>query len=75
MAAAMAQGPSETADSPMMADGGQAYTTHIEPADQGGEEYVRCTGCGWELLTELGGWDNLPHASDCPNMNVSTGEE
>lgn len=40
------------------------YTTHIEPADQGGKEYVRCECCGWELLTELGGKDGLPHAAD-----------
>lgn len=43
------------------------YTTHYEPAAQGGEKYVRCTACGRELLASLGGRRNLLHAPDCPH--------
>lgn len=44
----------------------QTYTRHIEPPEQGGKQYVRCTHCRRELLVELGGRKNLPHAPDCP---------
>jgi hypothetical protein len=40
------------------------FTLHIEPAGQGGEEYARCTGCGREILTEIG-IEKLGHPSDC----------
>lgn len=43
------------------------YTEHVEPAEQGGEQYVRCEGCGRELLEALGGRDQLPHVDGCPN--------
>lgn len=46
-----------------------AFTYHTEPAEQGGKEYVRCEGCGSELLTELGERDSLPHAEECPNYD------
>ncbi|UHQ98930.1 hypothetical protein HYG81_24535 (plasmid) [Natrinema zhouii] len=42
------------------------YTRHVEPPEQGGKTYVRCTYCERELLTELGGRDNLSHAPGCP---------
>ncbi|MFC6764822.1 hypothetical protein [Natrinema soli] len=41
-------------------------TRHVEPPEQGGKAYVRCTYCERELLVELGGQDNLSHAPDCP---------
>lgn len=41
------------------------YTTHYEPLEQGGKEYVKCSDCGRELLVELGGWDNLVHKEGC----------
>lgn len=44
----------------------QTYTRHIEPPEQGGKTYVRCTYCERELLIELGGRDNLSHAPGCP---------
>jgi len=43
------------------------FTEHIEPAAQGGERYVRCEGCGRELLVALGGREQLPHRDGCPN--------
>lgn len=42
------------------------YTRHVEPPEQGGKTYVRCTYCERELLIELGGRDNLSHAPGCP---------
>jgi len=44
-----------------------SYTEHIEPAAQGGERYVRCEGCGRELLVALGGREQFPHRDECPN--------
>jgi hypothetical protein len=41
------------------------YSTHIEPAEQGGEEYERCLDCGNELLTMLGGFDRVTHREEC----------
>jgi hypothetical protein len=43
------------------------YTEHFEPLEQGGKRYVRCEGCGRELLVELGGREQLAHHHDCPN--------
>lgn len=48
-------------------DESPGYTEHVEPAKQGGERYVRCEGCGRELLVALGGKENLVHADGCPN--------
>jgi hypothetical protein len=55
------------------ADGGKVewsdvpdYTEHIEPPEQGGEKYVRCEGCGRELLECLGGREKLAHVDGCP---------
>ena len=50
-------------------DGGAAggYTEHVEPLEVGGERYVRCEGCGRELLCSLGGRERLPHPEGCPN--------
>lgn len=49
------------------ADGGRMawtdtpdYTDHVEPAGQGGEPFVRCEGCGRELLVAYGGREKLP---------------
>lgn len=36
-----------------------------EAPEQGGEKYVRCEGCGRELLSKYGGQAKLPHADDC----------
>lgn len=41
------------------------YTRHVEPPEQGGERYVRCEGCGAELLESLGGEDRLVHRNGC----------
>jgi len=41
------------------------YTYHIEPLEQGSKRYVRCEGCGREVIPpdpEL-----LAHPVDCPN--------
>lgn len=59
---------------PVTADGGQTlplppFTTHYEPAAQGGEKYVRCDDCGRELLSKLGGCRKLSHAADCPHAS------
>lgn len=61
-------------EKPVLADGGRMewdevpdYTEHVEPEEQGGEPYVRCEGCGRELLTALGGREKLMHADGCPN--------
>lgn len=45
-----------------------AFTYHIEPPEQGGEEYARCIDCGYEILTEYG-VDTLGHADGCSNEN------
>lgn len=59
---------------PLVTDGGsqdgrealqKAYSTHIEPEDQGGEEYEKCRDCEHELLSKLGGFDQLTHSLDC----------
>lgn len=42
------------------------YTHHVEPPEQGGEQYVRCESCGAELLEALGGKDRLVHRNGCP---------
>lgn len=46
---------------------GDGYTEHVEPPAQGGARYVRCAGCGRELLVSLGGREKLPHVDGCPN--------
>jgi hypothetical protein len=53
--------------SPKKGVGGESFTEHIEPLAQGGERYVRCEGCGRELLVDLGGREKLPHRNGCPN--------
>jgi hypothetical protein len=53
--------------SPEKGVGDASHTEHIEPAAQGGERYVRCEGCGRELLIALGGREQLPHCDGCPN--------
>ena len=42
------------------------YTRHRESPRQGRKEYVRCEGCGRELLVELGGRDGILHPEGCP---------
>ncbi len=41
----------------------EPYTTHVEPAAQGGKTYVRCSDCGREVI----GRDpsRLLHAAGC----------
>ena len=46
---------------------GATFTEHFEPLDQGGKRYVRCEGCGRELLVDLGGRKQLAHRDGCPN--------
>jgi len=46
---------------------GPGYSRTREPPAQGGKEYVRCEGCGRELLVELGGRDGVLHREGCPN--------
>ena len=41
------------------------YTIHIEPPEQGGEQYARCTGCGREIIP-VGRFSVLAHAGECP---------
>lgn len=41
------------------------YTTHLEPGDQGGGRYARCTGCEREIIP-VGRFDKLDHAAGCP---------
>jgi hypothetical protein len=48
-------------------DNRPGYTRHREPLAQGGKEYVRCEGCGRELLVELGGRDGVLHREGCSN--------
>lgn len=42
------------------------YTEHVEPRSQGGARYVRCEGCGREVLTSIGR-EQLIHTDGCPN--------
>lgn len=42
------------------------FTQHVEPPEQGGERYVRCGGCGAEILSKLGGRDAMIHREGCP---------
>jgi hypothetical protein len=56
--------------SPKKGVGGESqtdYTEHIEPLSQGGKRYVRCEGCGRELLVDLGGRERLVHRDGCSN--------
>lgn len=46
------------------------FTYHIEPPEQGGEKYVRCEHCGAEILTKLGGKENLEHVDGCSLSRV-----
>ena len=48
----------ETTDEP--------FTYHIEPPEQGGERYARCTDCGREILCCIGE-EKLTHADGCSN--------
>lgn len=41
----------------------QPYTRHVEPADQGGETYIRCRGCGREVIGT--NFERLPHRDGC----------
>lgn len=43
------------------------YTYHVEPPEQGGERYVRCEGCGREVIPADP--DRLLHTDECPNGN------
>lgn len=58
------QEPAECEDS---APTDATFTEHFEPLDQGGKRYVRCEGCGRELLVDLGGREQLPHRDRCSN--------
>jgi hypothetical protein len=40
------------------------YTYHREPPAQGGARYVRCEGCGREVVPADP--DRIPHRDDCP---------
>lgn len=42
------------------------FSIHREPPAQGGAAYVRCEGCGAELLCSLGGAAKLVHREGCP---------
>jgi len=41
------------------------YTYHVEPPEQGGARYVRCEGCGREVIPADP--DLIQHPSACPN--------
>jgi hypothetical protein len=41
------------------------YTYHVEPPEQGGARYVRCGGCGREVI--LADPDLIQHPNNCPN--------
>ena len=43
------------------------YTEHVESVEQGAEPFIRCEGCGRELLVAYGGREALPHVDGCPN--------
>ena len=57
----------QSADSETVDDTDDGFTYHVEPEKQGGERYVRCEGCGNELLCILGGKDDLLHRDGCSN--------
>lgn len=42
-----------------------SYTYHVEPPEQGGARYVRCVGCGREVIPADP--DRLSHSETCPN--------
>ena len=44
---------------------GPGYTYHREPEHVGGARYVRCEGCGREVVPADP--DRVPHADGCPN--------
>lgn len=44
---------------------GPGYTYHREPEHVGGERFVRCEGCGREVVPADP--DRIPHADGCPN--------
>jgi len=59
-------------DDAELIDGGDGedapgYTRDCEPPRQGGKKYVRCEGCGRELLVGLGGRDGILHREGCPD--------
>ena len=43
----------------------EPYTEHVEPVEQGGARFVRCSGCGREMLSS--DVDKMPfhHALGC----------
>jgi len=43
----------------------ESFTYHHEPAAQGGARYVRCEGCGREIVPADP--DRLLHRDGCPN--------
>jgi len=45
---------------------GAQFTNHVEPPEQGGKRFVRCTGCGREILCCIGK-ERLTHAEGCQN--------
>lgn len=47
-----------------------AYTVHVEPADQGGKEYARCTGCDREFCrSDASRTSNTPTAVRTPRSS------
>ena len=44
-------------------------TRHVEPPAQGGQPYIRCTGCQREVLGQNAA--SIPHADDCPHVDAS----
>lgn len=42
-----------------------SYTYHVEPPEQGGARYIRCEGCGREVIPANP--DRLSHPETCPN--------
>lgn len=45
----------------------EEFTYHFEPPEQGGEEYVRCEGCGREVVPADP--DRILHKEGCPNSS------
>ena len=41
------------------------YTVHIEPPEQGGDRYARCTGCEREIIP-VARFGARTHAGECP---------
>jgi hypothetical protein len=41
------------------------HTYHVEPPEQGAARYVRCEGCGREVIPADP--DLIQHPSECPN--------